>query len=504
MPAASEPMLDLIDLKFLPAWVREEEGAAPYADFEGEDPGSAPDRRRHFDRDRGDRGPRRDRPPRGREERGGGRKTQRGPGDRRGAGESGPRGRDDRRPSMPGARMEAPVTLPGLTVRFLPEEAALENVMAQIKEGTAAFSVYALARLFLQKPERYDVRVAAAEDQAPIFRLGEAGPVSMDRGVLESAAFRTLRDQFYQSEVTTAEPVKGNFTSVARERTTGTLLGPTNYHGYQPQLRKLYEQRFRRRLSFPEFQRQIEIVADPALVEQWKEEVRKSTSFTTRDAETPLTFTSETEAERHFRDNHLSNQIQETREAVIDGVTSRNLRDRGIARLIENFWASEVRSPSNMMQELTAKFRTGGLHIFRHRRGMLFVSPIRPKAIEEGAVSESVRRILELIKETPRIRRKDLADKLIAPETNPDESSKARMALASDLRFLVREGHVVEFNDGTLDSPRVKPPKPEGDAAAPAPAAVAESAHVEPAAVAPGENTDNHSPTTLSEGSTPS
>jgi hypothetical protein len=234
-------------------------------------------------------------------------------------------------------------------------------------------------------------------------------------------------------------------------------LGPTNHHAYQPQLRRLYEQRFSRRMSFQDFQRQIEIVSDPTLVEQWKEEARKRTKFVTRKDDPPLTFASESEAERNFREKHLPGLVSETREAEIDGRTSRQLRDQEIGRAIENAWAREERSPSQMMQELAARFRLAGMHIFRHRKGMLFVSAIRPKAINESAVSDSVRKILETLKASPRISRKDLAEKLIAPDADANET---KMRLAADLHWLVREGHVVEFNDGALDLPRVKGPNP--------------------------------------------
>jgi hypothetical protein len=261
------------------------------------------------------------------------------------------------------------------------------------------------------------------------------------------------------------DPIKGDFSSVARERTTGTLLGPTNHHGYQPQLRRLYEQRFSRRMTFTDFQRQIEIVSDPALVERWKEEARKVTTFTTRPEEPPQTFNAETEAERHFREKYLPTLISETGEAEIDGVTSRTLSDRGIARVIENAWSAEVHSPSNMMQELAGRFRGAGLQIFRHRKGMLFVSPIRLKAIDETAVSDSVRHILETLKASPRINRKELAEKFIGPDTEVAEAEKTKLALASDLHWMIREGHVIEFNDGSLDLPRAKPPKKEASEA---------------------------------------
>ena len=186
-------------------------------------------------------------------------------------------------------------------------------------------------------------------------------------------------------------------------------------------------------MTFTDFQRQIEIVSDPALVEQWKEEARKVTTFTTRQEEPTQTFNAETEAERHFREKYLPTLISETDEAEIDGVTSRKLSDRGIARVIENAWSAEVRSPSNMMQELAGRFRGAGLQIFRHRKGMLFVSPIRLKAIDETAVSDSVRQILETLKASPRINRKELAEKFIGPDTEVTEAEKTKLALASDL-----------------------------------------------------------------------
>jgi hypothetical protein len=119
-----------------------------------------------------------------------------------------------------------------------------------------------------------------------------------------------------------------------------------------------------------------------------------------------------------------------------------------------------------MMQELAGRFRGAGLQIFRHRKGMLFVSPIRLKPINESAVSDSVRQILETLKASPRMNRKELAEKLIAPETGPAEAEKTKLSLASDLHWMIREGHVIEFNDGSLDLPRAKPPKKEASEAA--------------------------------------
>src|SRR5439155_18074206 len=95
-----------------------------------------------------------------------------------------------------------------------------------------------------------------------------------------------------------------------------------------------------------------------------------------------------------------------------------------------------------------------------------FVSSIYPRLFkhDETTVSPQVRRILETIGATPRIGRKELADKLIVDLQKPveaavsaaNDSERAKLSLASDLKWLINEGHVIEFNDGSLDLPRAK------------------------------------------------
>jgi hypothetical protein len=113
-----------------------------------------------------------------------------------------------------------------------------------------------------------------------------------------------------------------------------------------------------------------------------------------------------------------------------------------------------------MMQELAGAMRQAGLNVFRHRRGMLFVSPIRLRSFkhELTSVSPSIAGILESITATPRISRKELAEKLIAAAAENTDAERLKLSLASDLKWLISSGYVIEFNDGSLDLPRVKLP----------------------------------------------
>jgi hypothetical protein len=210
-------------------------------------------------------------------------------------------------------------------------------------------------------------------------------------------------------------------------------------------------------MSFPEYQRQIEIVNDPEIVERWKEDARSVTTFVTLQEESPLTFKSAAEAERHFRQTYLPGLLRNGTAMTVDGAVSRRLSDRALGRFIENAWVQEFRSPAKMMQELSGAFRQGGLQIFRHRKGMLFVSPIRTRPLNQETSSASIQAVLAALAETPGINRKQLLDKL-SPEGADGSEARERLkpGLASDLHWLINEGHVIEFNDGSLDLPRVK------------------------------------------------
>ncbi|PYL12531.1 MAG: hypothetical protein DMF48_02105, partial [Verrucomicrobia bacterium] len=147
---------DLLDLKFLPAWVKEPGATNHYDHYTKQE---SPTDMRGGDRD----GRHKDRALRSRERR---KQSQR-------TGSKPDRRHRDRMPKKEGARgrdtdranhrrssdrvAQGPVKPFDGTIRFLPRQSVFENVVAQIKSGPVAYSLFVLARLFLEKPGRYEV-----------------------------------------------------------------------------------------------------------------------------------------------------------------------------------------------------------------------------------------------------------------------------------------------------------------------------------------------------------
>jgi hypothetical protein len=535
MNEAESPSINLDELRLMPDWLREE-SPPPSKQYAGHD--GPPDERRggggsRFPERAGNRRDTR-RPPGGGPDRGRGRPD----GGRPSPGTSG--GRPQRREggSRPsdGAAAPAPARPAPVRIEFQPDERCLASIVKQIRSTHLAYPLFGLARMFLQEPERHWLLLTldpeAAAPGTQLYQLGEDGPVTIDRSVIEKIAFDQMRDRFYAEQSEVKEPIKGNYTNVARERQSGTLLGPTNYHGYQPALRSLYESRFSRRMSFEDYRRNIEIVTDPAVVERWKEEARTVTSIVTREGEPPTVLASAADARTHFRQHYMDGLVRSGTAFRVHGSVARKLPEPSMMQAIREAHERELRYPAQFVQLLRQGLQNAGLHIFKHRKRIVYVSLARPTPfVADGAVTANVLAILDAIAETPLITRKALAAKVLGSKAEPeapaaaatpatappadapqetqgdgdavtvagpepaatpakeDPLSKARAALAADVRFLVQAGHIIEFHNATFDLPL--PPKAKEDSEpAAAPAARAKApAKDEPSLVPPAPET---------------
>ncbi|HTR41749.1 MAG TPA: hypothetical protein VMH87_09065 [Pseudomonadales bacterium] len=486
MSGFSEADIDLERL-FLPAWAQEKPGKNPYEKFSGEekeDP-RRDKRRGGFSPDRGGHGQR----PRSPKKFGDKKDFRRG--DRH----------DDRREHQ---KPEPPAPLPDVTVSFMPDEKGVEQIARQIKVTGRAYPLFQIAHLVLQKPERYSVRLSVKKKadgttSQPLFlcALDDSPWLSEDEAVAH--VLKSHFATFYQAERTATEPPKGTYTFVAQCGMSGVILGPPNYHDYQNQLRKLHAERFSR-MPFDVFKSRVKIVKDEAVVKKWIEDQSFKTEYICLNVAEPLKLASMEEVEKHFRATHKEAIIKPVETLVLDGVKSRNLRNRDLQRLVRVEWENQKHFPLQLATSLSKQFASHGLQFFKVNKTVVHVSVARPQFLdlESTPVSENIKRIVEFVNANPRCNRRKLIESLSptpkpapapaaeapvpvaeapAPAAEGDAAKPAQpappkaseptpeqTALIADLHWLVHQGHVLEFADGRLETakkPLPRPPKPE-------------------------------------------
>ncbi|MBL9115847.1 MAG: hypothetical protein JNJ83_12640 [Verrucomicrobiaceae bacterium] len=390
----------------------------------------------------------------------------------------------------------------GVKAIIEPEAQSVEALASYVRLQGRAFSLFDAARLIAMDAERHQVKFECGPERLVGFYKLQGG-VGLFETKEEAAKF-ALRDadtlkSYYQIEDVELEDPKGQFNSVAVCGITGEIFGPPSHHSYPVALKRFHAERFGH-MSLDDYKRKVEVKSDPEMVEKWKELQRKGTKWTWLKGEVaegaaPVEFTKQADMEAHFKRHHCDSVAIEVREAVIPGTVRREQLSAGLGRLFRKSLEETRKHLFELSQRLAQQLERRGLKLFKRRGGKLYVSRIRPRAVDPAVVfSPRVAAIVDRVRAEPGV----IASKLLAefapisPESGaaadsagtgssePKALTEEQRGVILDLRWLADEGYIIEYSDGPVflgiqgDPPNAKPvaaSKPLGEAIVEAPAA---------------------------------
>ena len=444
----------LLDLNFVPEWARTESNQNPYADHRGT---------RSDDRGRSQRGGDRRGDGRGRQDHGAARGK--GGGKREGRPPSRDRGRDrsdrDRRPKREPVAPPIPVE-----IAFLPDRNKLNAMVKEMHRTGKAYPIMELASLFIGKPDHHLLKIQLRNDKESrdglnLFQFKPSGLISTDRERLIQHLVRHHLDDFYDVEVEEGEAPAGNFVCVGRCRITGEILGPPNYHGFQARIQEMVSTKFSN-MTADAYREKVEIVRDPELVEQWKNENRLHKKFRIKEKtpaggeadgeekEDTREVMTEEEARRHFQDEVIPSRIQASRRVIVPAKAALSSPDEGLKREIRDAWQRENRFPLSLNFAMRPAFRHMRMHIFKVNRKDAFVTAVHPRPLDPGAAIETIRAEMAFLRDHPGCTRQELVDGL---QPGNDPNSAEVTEVLNNMRWLIDRGHVIEFYNGRLAVP---------------------------------------------------
>jgi hypothetical protein len=451
--------IDLSQL-FLPSWAKEADAPArlsKMAEKYGND-----DRREPFGNQRNDRGPGKGgpnrRPPQGGVGGGGNRSERR------------PERRDDRRNDRSEERRpeRAPEpVLNGWNLQFHADPRGIEGLSKQVRASAKTHPLFDLARVVLEKPERYSIEFKRGTPPTPaLFQMTEDGSLWLSENEAVTHVLNTQFEKFYRKERVTVDAPKGDFPFVAQCGMSGVLLGPPNFHDYQTKLRQLHAERYAG-LPFEVYKSRIKIVKDEASIQKWKEEQSSKDEFypaETPEGAEPVKLETLADVEKHFKQNHAATLVAPVAERVIvPGNAALYAGSHAIRTLARRVLEELRRFPLPLANTLGQGLASKGLQIFKAHENITYVSGARPKYLDRVAtpVADSLCGILNYLEAHPRTPRNDQWKALVALRPAAAEGEDVEAALAKDLSWLLREGYVTDFAKRSLEATRKPQPRPE-------------------------------------------
>ena len=445
---------------FQPAWVKESAAPAQLSRLverygEGDRPERSGNRR-------DSRGPDRDRRP--------SRGPSAGGGARQDGGKRPPR-RDDRRDGAysdrrPEREARPEPSLTGWKVQFICDPRGVEGLFKQIKTGGKAYPLFDLARLVLEKSERY--RVEFRRESGPnLFQVLADGTVWLSENEAVAHVIAHQLEKFYRRERVTVEAPKGAYSCIAECGMSGVLLGPPNHHDYQSKIRKLHSARFGN-MPLEAYKNRIRMVKDDATIQKWKDEQTQQDEYyplATAEGEAPIKLANSVEIERHFRLHHAATEIVAAGDhIVVPGPAAANDSNSAVVQMVRTALDDLIRFPLPLAHVLGQDLTSRGLQIFKAHENITYISVARPKYLDRTAtpVSEALSAILEYLESNPKVARADQLKAIVAlsPLQEAGAEAKLEASIAADISWLVHQGHVIDYAKRGLEVARKPSPAP--------------------------------------------
>jgi hypothetical protein len=369
-------------------------------------------------------------------------------------------------------------------VTFYATDDAFAPVAEMIRKSGKTYDVFHVAQTFLADPERFVFSLRRnPECQRQFHRTAFDGvPFFSADGALDHLIRNHLDRVFEKIEEECAAP-SGNFQQVARCPFTKIIIGAPNHHSYKDLLNEHYLSHVRN-MPFDRYCERLEFSKDAADIATWLERMKKRYRYRLKnldaietanepeiadceDQASKIAEQSETisaqcenaESSQH-EEPKIFNSIGDVRiylaenadrflkkadSVRVSGKDISAISDRDIREFVEYCLERQRRFPLDTANAMRGKFKRHNLHSYKlGKRGQSYVSPV-PRKIRDSstAFTPELEKLITIIEENPYIGQLELCIKLGSEGADRDE-------LLKSLSWLLGEGYVAEFEDGTL------------------------------------------------------
>ncbi|MDR0742412.1 MAG: hypothetical protein LBE98_03040 [Puniceicoccales bacterium] len=386
---------------------------------------------------------------------------------------------------------------PIVDVEFYPNDTVFDAIVSALRSTHKTYELFSVAKLFLEKPERFAMVVKKKDTQADkyLYLTTDDNFIFETENAAVDHVLGNHAGKYFDIEELEVPPPAGKFICLHRCGMTGKVLCPPNYHKYQEILLE-HHSRFLPRVPFEKFKGRIEKITSEEEIENWRIQASKVQIFKPKgqeDSVEKIELKSTGEVKKYFIECLKGQAITSYDSVRVSGETFDRMPRSLLSKSIFVLIGREKSFPLNFANNLRGRLGRSGFTIYKigSKPGISYVSGIRRKFRQpEDIFTDDIQKIIAIIDANPKISITSLclqytqehlgilpdgfekeSDQVQAlASTPPEPSSGMENVIVSslnspkdsvgqeffkNLHWLIREGYVIEFEDGTLVSTEI-------------------------------------------------
>ena len=324
-----------------------------------------------------------------------------------------------------------------------PDKTILDTLKRGIRKSGISYSLEEINSAIIDKKNRLQITIENLKEQETFFIT------TFDNSVFytKSNAINHIVEKGLKHVVDITETIgenpSGNFKNILKCPESGILLPPKSFHDFEAIIKThLIEKKIR--LNYNNYINKLIIVEDEITINEWKITPLKKLIFTAKELNGNKRIFNSVEAVQGYISSTETNQFIKTNKVIkVKGDSIDNF-EKDLAEFISDFLKNSYQWKKDLFFNTLINFKKSGFYIFKYGpKNYLFAAGQKPKTIEITKISENCVKIVKYIQKTEPI-------KIISILSQSGEMKLEKNQILVELKWLVKEGYVKEFSDGTI------------------------------------------------------
>ena len=323
-----------------------------------------------------------------------------------------------------------------------PDKTILDTLKRGIRKSGISYSLEEINSAIIDKKNRLQITIEHLKEETFFITTFDNSVFYTKSNAINHIVEKGLKHVVDITE-TIGENPSGNFKNILKCPESGILLPPKSFHDFEAIIKThLIEKKIK--LNYNNYLNKLITVKDEITINEWKITPLKKLIFTTRELGSTKRSFNSIEAVQGYISSTETNQFIKTNKVIkIKGDSIDNF-EKDLARFISDFLKNSYQWKKDLFFNTLINFKKSGFYIFKYGpKNYLFAAGQKPKTIEITKISENCVKIVKYIQKTEPI-------KIISILSQSGEMKLEKNQILVELKWLVKEGYVKEFSDGTI------------------------------------------------------
>lgn len=326
-----------------------------------------------------------------------------------------------------------------------PDTKVLSKLKNQIRKTGISYSMDEISSTISSKLERIQIKIEHLEDKKEerFYETNFDGFIfNTKRKAIEHIMNKGLSSIVTIYNETNGTP-NGNYITILKCPVTDKLLPPKSFHNFKDIVN---EHLISNKISnnYENYVAKLVVVDDLDTINQWKETPLSKSVYCLKKYENNEKKFSSLESLANYIEVLKTDQFIKSHKFITVREGNVMNLEKDLITYIEDFMKSSNKWKKDLFFNILINLKKSGFHIFKYGvKNHLYATGIKPKSIQLSGLSDICVKITKLINSTKAMKKGEVLNSIGSQKVKKD-------FILNELKWLVREGYVREFSNGTI------------------------------------------------------